>query len=156
MNRVLIHESIRVSWTNSFSTKPLLKKPKWIDSRFLRVRIVSALVPPSALLYGRPYSRRRRARGGGQDYDQCGTESAASWRVSASYSPYRSSLRFIQGGCTGFDIVFTLNSELLIKLQIRICPSCQFSVIFRFSPKVMMVLQGGPSGRIVGWVDFDL
>ena len=45
---------------------------------------------------------------------------------------------YVQGGCTGFDIAF--------KLQIRSCPSCQFSVILRFSPKVVMVLHGVSKG----------
>ena len=42
----LAHESIHVSWIDSFSLNLWLKKPKWIDSQFLRVRIDSALLPP--------------------------------------------------------------------------------------------------------------
>ena len=45
-------ELIHVSWIDSFSTKPLNKKPKWIDSRFLRVKIDSALVGASSFQWG--------------------------------------------------------------------------------------------------------
>ena len=39
----LAHESIHVSWIDSFSLNLWLNMPKWIDSRFLRDRIDSAL-----------------------------------------------------------------------------------------------------------------